>query len=146
MFEELLCAFVDDNFHGRAVQERYLDTRDCEVGLFGDFLEQRGHGKHVEWVYDTENEGWVIKPVTTSGNMHVPRPAMVMDYVIQVRVEEMQITVPMSCERYMCMCMHSTDARDCVHCSVNGCRWRMAISRSARRVAAQITATSHGTS
>jgi hypothetical protein len=87
-FEQMMCGFVDDNFHGRAVQERYLDARDLEVGLFGDFVEQRGHGKHVEWVYDEENEGWKIQPVMTEGNMRVPRPSIVMDYVIQVHIED----------------------------------------------------------
>ena len=58
MYAEAMGDYVDDEFDGRAVQERYLDKRDCEVGLFGDFLEQRGHGKHVEWMYDEEDH-WI---------------------------------------------------------------------------------------
>ena len=84
-FDELMFDFVDDNMHGRAVQVRHLDRRDLELGLFGDFLEQRGHGKFVEWVYDDESEGWKIQAVEEERGVRIPRASMVMDYVIQVR-------------------------------------------------------------
>ena len=83
-FEALMFTFVDENMHGRAVQEGYLDRRDRELGLFGDFLEQRGHGKFVEWVFDDEREGWKIQAVQDERGVHIPRPSMVMDYVIQM--------------------------------------------------------------
>mgnify|MGYP006092253039 CR=1 FL=1 len=83
-FEALMFDFVDENMHGRAVQERHLDRRDLELGLFGDFLEQRGHGKFVEWVFDDEKEGWKIQAVSDERGVHIPRASMVMDYVIQM--------------------------------------------------------------
>ena len=84
-FDALMCEFVDENMDGRAAQERYLDRRDLELGLFGDFLEQRGHGEFVEWVYDDERDGWKIQAVEDARGVRIPRAAMVMDYLIQVR-------------------------------------------------------------
>ena len=34
--------FADDNFNDGGIEVRSMDSRDCKVGLFGDFLERVG--------------------------------------------------------------------------------------------------------
>ena len=34
--------FADDNFNDSGIEVRSMDSRDCKVGLFGDFLERVG--------------------------------------------------------------------------------------------------------
>ena len=64
------------------VEARTLDARELKVGMFGDFAEARGHGKYVKWVL--EPLGWKVQPVTVDGVIAVPRPVMIMDWVLRV--------------------------------------------------------------
>ena len=51
--------------------------------MFGDYAEMRGHGTYTKWVL--EPLGWKVQPVVNNGVIAVPRPVMIMDWVLQVR-------------------------------------------------------------
>ena len=82
-FEKDLEGWADSNLNDAGVEARTLDARELKVGMFGDFAETRGHGKFVEWVL--EPLGWKVQPVIVDGVIAVPRPVMIMDWVLRVR-------------------------------------------------------------
>jgi hypothetical protein len=82
-FEEQMLSWVDGNLNDAGIEARTLDARELKVGMFGDFAETRGHGKYVEWVL--EPLGWKVQPVKIDGVIAVPRPVMIMDWVLRVR-------------------------------------------------------------
>ena len=82
-FEQQMLGWVDGNLNDAGVEARTLDARELKVGMFGDFCETRGHGKYVEWVL--EPLGWKVQPVKVDGVIAVPRPVMIMDWVLRVR-------------------------------------------------------------
>lgn len=82
-FEDAMLDFVDENLQASGMEERTADAKDLKVGLFGDFLEARGHGKFFEWV--REPLGYVLKVVREEGKPKVVRPVMLMEYILKVR-------------------------------------------------------------
>jgi hypothetical protein len=83
VFEREMIGWVEGNLNDAGVEARTLDARELKVGMFGDFAETRGHGKYVEWVL--EPLGWKVQPVVVDGVIAVPRPVMIMDWVLRVR-------------------------------------------------------------
>ena len=81
-FEKAMLDFVEEHLQDGGCEERTADAKDLKVGLFGDFLESRGHGQFVEWI--PEPTGWVLRAVTDNGIIRVPRPVMIMEYVLKV--------------------------------------------------------------
>ena len=57
--------FMNGNLDDDGVEVRTLDWRELKVGLFGDWLESRGHRKCLKWV--EEEAGWRLKPVQSEG-------------------------------------------------------------------------------
>jgi hypothetical protein len=68
-FDAAMISFFDEHLDKGAVEERTIDTRDRQVGLFGDFLEVRGHGQYVKWVQ--EPTGWRLEAAGRRDGMAV---------------------------------------------------------------------------
>ena len=80
-----MLAWVDGNLNEGGAEERTLDARDRKVGLFGDFLEARQHGKFVEWV--AEPTGYSLRPCrAASGEVVTPKVVMLMEYILKMAI------------------------------------------------------------
>ena len=51
--------FVEEHLQSGGCEERTADAKDLKVGMFGDFLDARGHGNFFKW--EAEPLGWVLK-------------------------------------------------------------------------------------
>ena len=64
-YEADMKAFETGNLDDAGSETRTLDMYEREVGLFGAWLERRGHSKAVEWVQ--EEAGWRLHAVAVAG-------------------------------------------------------------------------------
>lgn len=48
-FERDFDKYVEENFDGKGVELRTIDTHELKTGFFGAWYERCGHGKCVEW-------------------------------------------------------------------------------------------------
>ena len=83
-FEQQMLNWVDENLNEGGAEERTLDQKDRNVGLFGDFLEARQHGSFFEWV--SEPTGYVLKSVMAGGEPLVAKPVMIMEYILKLAI------------------------------------------------------------
>ena len=103
-----MLGWADDNFNNDGAEQRTVDQKGRAVGIFGDVLEAHEHGHFVQW--EAKSTGYVLKPVISDGQLLVPKPVMIMEYILKMavvaesdrkgesgRVRLLPETMPISC-------------------------------------------------
>ena len=81
-YDKEMRAFEAGSIGEKGVETRTLDMYEREVGLFGAWMQRRGHVKAVEW--QQEDGGWRLQPMVSEGAMVVPSVSSIIEYVLKM--------------------------------------------------------------
>ena len=81
-FERDFEKYVEENFDGKGVELRTIDTHELKTGFFGAWYERSKHGRCVEW--QQQDNGWQLAMVRSDGEPVVPSAAVVMSFICQM--------------------------------------------------------------
>jgi hypothetical protein len=81
--EKAFESYIDTTFTSAGIEARTLDQRDRKIGRFGDWMEETGHGKFVEWVQAAGTSLYTLEVVRdAAGNPRVPSVIAIKEFLV----------------------------------------------------------------